>query len=103
LQDRSPIAVAVSRYLIIGLLFGLLGLLWDIRSELKALRSEQVKNARYALPDGATARLSGTESGQRRLRGLESSVRVEGSVEIETTNPIPVSIEDQPIGVSISR
>lgn len=78
-------------------------LLRDIRAEVRGLRAEQVKNARQALAPEIAARLEGTDAGRMRLKRLESGLHVQGAVQVESSSPLPVTIDNQPIDVAIYR
>jgi hypothetical protein len=103
-MKRSETFLRVAAVLV---LIAIAGELWSIRSELRGLRAEQVKNSWYGLSPDALEKLrqehEASEVADYRRR-KESSVRVEGSVtvdgEVEVSNTHSVEISNsEPVPV----
>jgi hypothetical protein len=75
--------------------------------ELKGVRSEQVKNAFYALPPAKMARLRSFPDKQKAesyVKLLRSKIGgIEQNVTVEIDQPVDVRIDDQPVSVEIER
>jgi hypothetical protein len=87
---QSLSAVPFLRLLIAFVLVVISVELRDIRSELEAIRQEQVKNAAYTLQPDRLSRMRATAIGQARLRALEG----QSVVAANPTTPLSVKIED---------
>lgn len=87
----------------IGLLLLLIVLtvqLGGIWIELRHIRSEQVKNKYYGVPEPMIARIPNDRKALVR-RQWESTARVEveGTVDVDVQNPVDVDVQNQPIEI----
>jgi hypothetical protein len=87
----------------------LLVIVWELGGiwiELRGVRSEQVKNAFYALPSKQMERLRSRSDRrvQNRLRLLASEIAgIEQHVNVDIDQPLDVEIGNQPLSVEIER